>query len=75
MDIDCPNAELCNGTLTFRVYQDGDGDPNVTNGTRSWTDAECTGSTCSCDFDPETWERLTKEAIDASANQEPWGID
>ena len=72
MDIDCPNAELCNGTLTFRIYQDGDGDGAYT---RTWTDAECTGMTCSCDFDPETWDRLTKEAIEASANLEPWGID
>lgn len=68
MDIDCPNAELCNGTLTFRIYQDGDWDGVYT---RTWTDAECTGMTCECDFDPETWDRLTKEALDAAANQEP----
>jgi len=73
--MDCPNFETCEGELTFRIYQDGDGDPNVTGGTRSWTAAECTGQTCSCEFNSTTWDRLEHEAIEAEANREPWGID
>ena len=68
MTIECPNAAVCNGELRFRIYQDGDGDGAYT---RSWTDAECVAATCSCEFDSETWDRLTKEALEASANQEP----
>jgi hypothetical protein len=66
MNIDCPNAETCDGVLTFRVYRDSDGDPSIPYGTRTWTDAEYMGSTCSCDFDPKTWDQLTIEAIEAS---------
>jgi hypothetical protein len=73
--MNCPNFEQCEGLLTFRIYRDGDGDPNVTGGTRTWTAAECTDQTCACEFDNETWQKLEAEAIEASANAEPWGID
>lgn len=73
MTIDCPNAEACNGELTFRIYQDSDGDPGVPWGVRSWTDAECTEQTCACELAPAMWDRLTHDAIEASENQEPYG--
>lgn len=71
MDLDCPNAETCDGTLTFRVYQDSDGDPSIPYGTRTWTDAECDAQTCACEFDETTWNRLIADAIEADRNWEP----
>lgn len=71
MDIDCPNFETCEGILTFRVYQDSDGDPAAPWTVRSWTDAECVTMTCNCDLDAAEWDRLTVYAIEAERNAPP----
>lgn len=73
--MDCPNFEQCEGELTFRVYQDSDGDAGGMYGIRTWVAAECTDQTCTCEFDDATWRRLETEAVEADANAEPWGID
>lgn len=69
--MDCPNFETCEGELTFRVFATGDGDPHAPWTLRTWTEAECTGQTCSCEFDSATWGRLEKDAIAEEEASEP----
>jgi hypothetical protein len=53
--LDCPNAERCGGTVTFRAWTENTGD--VLHPAYS-TVMEDAGKTCRCDLSAEQWERL-----------------
>jgi hypothetical protein len=66
--VECPR---CGAELDFRLFRDGDGDPSVPGGTRSWLDAECVEQPCACELTPEEWGTLADRAIEAGIGAEP----
>lgn len=72
MDTECPR---CGAPIEWRIFQDGDGDPGVPGGTRSWTDAEPTKVNCACELTAEEWDALTEQVIRDSWDAVPSWAD
>jgi hypothetical protein len=72
METECPK---CEAPMEWRIFEDGDGDPSVPGGSRSWTDAECIKTNCACELTEEEYDALRFKVIEAAQDWVPTWMD